>query len=90
MTHALRTYRQNTNVTLDRLARNVGVSKSFLSKIEAYKARPSLSVVDRIVAYTNGVVTANDFLSASPDADSAPAGTLGKPTPAGEKRERVA
>jgi transcriptional regulator with XRE-family HTH domain len=65
MTHPLRRYRHKSNVTLERLAGDVGISKSFLSKIEAHKARPSLSVVDRIVAVTNGEVSANDFLSQS-------------------------
>ena len=66
MEHPLRAYRQKHDITLEQLAKSVGTSKGFLSKIENGRQAPSLSLIKRLVAATQGTVTANDFLVGSP------------------------
>jgi len=66
MEHALRTYRIKSGISLDTLALSAGVKKSFLSKIERSVARPSVKTIARLVHATNGAVTPNDFMPATP------------------------
>lgn len=62
MTHPLRTFRREAGISLKELAGQVGLTKSFLAKIELRKAWPSASTMSRLVAATNGAVTASDFM----------------------------
>lgn len=62
MTHALRSFRSEADITLDVLAEQVGVSKGQLSKIENGRSLPSLDLVARLVAASGGRLSADDFL----------------------------
>jgi transcriptional regulator with XRE-family HTH domain len=62
MEHPLKLYRDRENLSLERMARDVGTSKSHLSKIENRRQFPSMPMIARIVTATNGVLSANDFL----------------------------
>jgi transcriptional regulator with XRE-family HTH domain len=64
MEHPLRTYRKRANITLERLAVAVGVTKGFLSKIETGRQTPSLRIAAKISRATAGAITPNDFLAA--------------------------
>lgn len=65
MTHALRRYRQTAGLTLDQLARRAGLTKSALSKIETGQHAPSLATVGKIIAATDGAISADAFLPAA-------------------------
>jgi transcriptional regulator with XRE-family HTH domain len=65
MTHPLKHYRDKVKVTLEQLGERVGVSKSYLSKIERGRQIPSLSTAAKIEKATDGAVTPNDFVEAS-------------------------
>lgn len=56
-------------MTLNDFGRQVGISKSFLCKIEQGKQTPSLAVAVRISEATKGAVKPNDFL-APPEGDN--------------------
>lgn len=58
----LRQWRTGNRVTLEDLGQTIGATKSFLSKIERGVALPSASTMSRLVAATNGAVTASDFM----------------------------
>lgn len=68
--HPLLAYRERTNLKLDELAKAAGTSKSTLSRVERRKCCPSLGLIARLVAATNGEVTANDFLPVPVEAGS--------------------
>lgn len=62
--HPLRSYRRKNGLQLDDLAEKTGVSRSTLSRIETRRAAPSLDLVRRLIAATNGAVSATDFFQA--------------------------
>lgn len=62
MEHPLRTYRKSAGISLQRLADQVGVTKSCLSKIETGAATPSISLAARIADATSARVTVADFI----------------------------
>lgn len=58
--HALRSYIRDCDSTLEAFAGRVGVSRMTLYR--AMRGQASLDLIRRIVAETEGAVTANDFL----------------------------
>lgn len=74
MTHALRLFRTSSDLTLDALADQVGVTKGQLSKIETGKALPSVSLIQRLIAASGGQLSADDFLAPLPRQTAADAG----------------
>lgn len=61
-----------TELTDAAFAARIGVSRQALHRYKTGERRPEWGVIERIVAATNGAVTANDFL---PSAD------VPRPTP---------
>jgi DNA-binding XRE family transcriptional regulator len=61
MEHPLRIRRQAANLSIDELARRVGVAKSTVSRIETWQADPSLSLVRSFCTQLPGL-SANDFM----------------------------
>jgi transcriptional regulator with XRE-family HTH domain len=62
----LRDWRKAENMTGAELAPLLGLSQGSLSKIETGKQWPDRETMERIVAVSDGAVTANDFLSEAP------------------------
>lgn len=62
MTHPLTRYRCKHKLTIAHVAEKLGVDKSTVSRYEAYRRAPSLDVMRRIIALTEGEVTADDLL----------------------------
>lgn len=62
MLHPLQAYRDARGVTLDELAARVGTSKATLSRVENWKQDPSLDLIGKLKAATDGIVSADDFL----------------------------
>lgn len=58
--HPLREYRKQRGLSLDLLAQRVGSTKSWLSRIEAGKERPSMALVEKLKAQTG--LSADCFL----------------------------
>jgi transcriptional regulator with XRE-family HTH domain len=71
MEHPLQKFRGRAGLTVEALARQLGISKSSLSRIENGKQNPSLSLLRRINKITAGKVTANDFLPAQAERSAA-------------------
>jgi len=65
MEHPLRKFRtsQPVRIRLQALGDQVGVSKSFLCKIEKWKQRPTLALAIKLSEATNGAVRPEDFLA---------------------------
>lgn len=64
--HPLREWRLRNGQSLDELSVMVGgITKASLSRIETGAQNPSLDLIGRIIAATNGEVSANDFLPSS-------------------------
>lgn len=61
MEHPLRRYRRDAGLTLEALSARLGISKASLSRVETGRQTPSLALLQRITAATDGAVTANDF-----------------------------
>lgn len=61
-THPLAAYRSKQKLTRTALAEAVGASVATISRIESGHRRPSLDLLRRIVAATNGELKADDFL----------------------------
>lgn len=74
MMHPLRKYRHEAGVTLDQLAKRVGLNKSTLSKIESGASFPRMAVIQRLIEATGGAVDANAFLPSDTPSPAAPAG----------------
>lgn len=55
--------RDKRNWTLDRLADELGISKSTLSRIETGRQDPDLSFIRQIIALSEGALTADDFVN---------------------------
>ena len=60
--HPLLSYREMNGITLDEMAQRVNVSKATLSRVENWKQDPSLELIGRLKAATEGAVSADDFL----------------------------
>jgi transcriptional regulator with XRE-family HTH domain len=67
MEHALTAFRRRHNLTLAAFAERIGVGKSAVYKWET-GACPRPAMMARIVAATNGAVTANDFIPSQSEA----------------------
>lgn len=65
--HPLQSYRERAGLTLDVLAERVGVSKATLSRVENRKQDPSLDLIGKLKAASNGEISADDFLPQPPD-----------------------
>jgi DNA-binding XRE family transcriptional regulator len=59
--HPLKTYRRRHQLSQDSVAAAVGVSKGTISRIETRRLTPTLAVVQRLVAFSEGVLTADVF-----------------------------
>jgi transcriptional regulator with XRE-family HTH domain len=64
MEHPLRRYRRKVGITLETLAVRVGATKATLSRIECGSRFPSIALVGRLVAESEGLLRADDFLPA--------------------------
>jgi DNA-binding XRE family transcriptional regulator len=60
--HPLTAVRKDRDVTLGALAASVKTSKASLSRIEAGKQTPSMRLVERIVKWAGGKLSADDFM----------------------------
>lgn len=60
--HPLAEWRRANDLSQGEFAIRVGVTKWTISMIEGRKRQPSLDLVKRVVAETNGAVRADDFL----------------------------
>jgi len=63
--HPLRAYRERSGISLAKLADLVGTTRQSLFRIEGGSQNPTLEMMAKITAATNGEVTANDFVEAS-------------------------
>lgn len=61
MTHPLRAFRLSRELTLAELSMQVGVGKSALSKIETGRSTPSVDLIKRLVAASEGQLRPQDF-----------------------------
>jgi transcriptional regulator with XRE-family HTH domain len=50
--------------TQAQIARQLGVSQPYLSMLASERRRPSIEMLDRIEAHTEGAVTLRDFINA--------------------------
>jgi DNA-binding XRE family transcriptional regulator len=64
--HALTRYRRTHRLSLDAFAALVDASKATISRLEARIQDPSFDLVRRIIAATDGEVTADDFVPRAP------------------------
>ena len=62
MTHPLRSWRIQHDIRLIDLAERAGVSTATISRIEGRRANPTMQLVAKIIAITDGAVNASDFL----------------------------
>jgi transcriptional regulator with XRE-family HTH domain len=60
--HALTRYRKARGLTIDALAAKIGTSKATISRLEGGLQDPSFALVRRIIAETDGEVSADDFV----------------------------
>jgi DNA-binding XRE family transcriptional regulator len=60
--HAMRRYRKEKGLPLDALAKAVNVSRGTISKIETGRALPSVGLIRRLIAATDGALSADDFV----------------------------
>lgn len=63
--HPLKAYREGAGLSLDDLAGKAGTSKASLSRIEGRLQKPSLGLIERLIAVSGGKLAADDFLSES-------------------------
>ena len=73
MEHPIRLYRRRLDLTLDALAKRVGVSTSTLSRVETGALMPSSDFVRRIHDATGGEITPNDLLLPPSPTEGTPA-----------------
>lgn len=62
MTHPLRSWRIQHEIRLIDLAERAGVSTATISRIEGRRTNPTMQLVAKIIAITDGAVSASDFL----------------------------
>lgn len=62
MTHPLTRYLDDTDVGRTELARLAGTSRQTIHRIERGEQSPSLDLVARIIAATEGKLSADDFM----------------------------
>lgn len=62
MTLSLRKYRESLGISLQVAADQIGTKKGTLSRIETHKADPSADMIRKIVAWSNGNVSADSLL----------------------------
>lgn len=67
--HPLRTYRQRNNLTLAELALRAKTTEGTISRIERGTLRPTFELLRRLVAATDGEVTADDIIASTPASD---------------------
>lgn len=58
----LREYRESKGLSQEALAKSVGVRKAAISRIELGRRTPSMGLVARLVAVSDGDLSADDFL----------------------------
>jgi transcriptional regulator with XRE-family HTH domain len=64
--HPFRIYRQTRELTVERAAEELGVSKATVSRIENGKQELSADLIRRIHDWSGGAVTANHLLGIIP------------------------
>ncbi len=69
--HPLKRYRLRRGLTLEAFARELGTTKSWLSRIETGASMPSSDLIGRIIASAGGSLRANDFFPPASDARAA-------------------
>ena len=62
--HAMRRYRREKAIPLDKIADAVGVSRGTISRIERGKQNPSMELVRRLIEKTG--LSAHDFIPPEP------------------------
>lgn len=60
--HPLRSYRRRCQLSQESVAAAIAVSKSTISRIENWLLTPTLGVVERLVEFSGGVLSAGSFL----------------------------
>lgn len=63
MTHPLAQYRSTANLTRDALAKLAGTSRQTIHRIENGDQTPSLDMIRRLVAVSEGALSLEDFLT---------------------------
>ena len=71
MTNALYQFRQAKGITQDALAEAIGATKGMVSKWERGGAMPRRQYLEAIYQFTDGAVTANDFVDAFSTSETA-------------------
>jgi transcriptional regulator with XRE-family HTH domain len=71
MTNALFHFRQSKGITQDALAEAVGATKGMVSKWERGEAMPRRQYLEAIYQFTDGAVTANDFMGSFSGSETA-------------------
>jgi DNA-binding XRE family transcriptional regulator len=59
--HPLKTYRRYHQLTQGKVAAAIGVNKGTISRIETRQLRPTLAVVERLVEFSDGALSADAF-----------------------------
>jgi transcriptional regulator with XRE-family HTH domain len=60
--HPMRRYRRIKGIPLEALAQATNISRGTLSRIETGKQNPSVDLMRRLIAASDGVLSANDFV----------------------------
>lgn len=61
--HPLRTFRMQRRLSLESVASAVKVSKATISRIETGRQTPTLGVIERLIEFSEGALSADSFLA---------------------------
>jgi transcriptional regulator with XRE-family HTH domain len=61
--HPLRRFRTQRKLSMECVAVAVGVSKATISRIETGRQTPTLGIVERLIDFSEGALSADSFLS---------------------------
>jgi transcriptional regulator with XRE-family HTH domain len=75
--HPLTRYRKARGLTIDAFAAKIGASKATISRLEGGLQDPSFALVRRIIAETEGEISADDFVTVKGESDGAEDGRRG-------------
>lgn len=65
MTHPLTRYRHDADLSMAALAAKAGTTRQTIHRIESGEQRPSWELAARLIAVSEGRLSADDFLPAS-------------------------
>lgn len=68
MNHPMTNFRKKTAISKERLAKLAGTTRQTIHRIESGEQTPSLDLVARLIAASEGALSADDFLPISEDA----------------------